>query len=390
MGDTGKILIIDFTNFEDYPIGGYLSFARNLMKAFGIDLALAGITTSKGDPVGKWFKKEIDGSAYDFFALARYKKTKTRHLIPDRLVGYLLVGYFQNRILKINIKNLFIQRHEILLSLRRLRSMNICFCFAGLENPLAISKYSYASGISRFFETRFFKKLKYAGTILASGDENSINEMIARSGGIVPRGTVIKFPTRISTDIFNPVDKSEARSRLGLPAKGVMVITTGRLAQFKGWKFMVDSYSLFMDKIPESSFHFIGEGEDYEEIKAYLSLANLTDKISLEGKKSQEEIALYLNASDLFIMGSYKEGWSTSLMEAVACGVPSCVTDFSSARDIVREGESGYVVSDHNETVFADYMVQALKLARPVRNDHVISYSTNNLKEDLLKYWTLL
>ena len=78
MGEKGKILIIDFTNYEDYPIGGYLSFARSLMESFGNSLALAGITTSDEDPVGRWFRKEIEGTAYDFFAFARYSKTKTR------------------------------------------------------------------------------------------------------------------------------------------------------------------------------------------------------------------------------------------------------------------------------------------------------------------------
>ena len=62
MGEKERILIIEFTNYEDYPIGGYLSFARSLMKSFGNSLAIAGITTSNEDPVGIWFKKEIDGS----------------------------------------------------------------------------------------------------------------------------------------------------------------------------------------------------------------------------------------------------------------------------------------------------------------------------------------
>jgi hypothetical protein len=66
--DTKKrILIIDFCNYQDYPIGGYLSFAKILMETFGNDLALVGITTQISDPVGKWFKKVINGFNYDFF-----------------------------------------------------------------------------------------------------------------------------------------------------------------------------------------------------------------------------------------------------------------------------------------------------------------------------------
>ena len=121
----------------------------------------------------------------------------------------------------------------------------------------------------------------------------------------------------------------------------------------------------------------------------YISERNLTDKILLAGKRSREEIALYLNASDLYIMGSYKEGWPTALMEAAACGVPSCVTDFSAADEIIREGVNGYIVNKHDEDIFNETMLKALKLPRPVQNDHVTRYSTANLKKDLLSYWTL-
>lgn len=383
-----RILLVDFANFEDYPIGGYLSFAVNLLEAFGPKLALVGITTSSEDPIGKWFTKKINGTDFDFFALARYDKSKTRHFVPDRLANFLLLKYYRRKIFSIKINNLFLQRQEMLIALAD-NSKNICFSFAGLENPLSISKYGYARPLASCFERSFFNRVKDANTILARGDDAAINDLVKRSKGKLSGRSLIKFPTRIPTDIFKPIDRSEARNRLGLSSNETIVLTTGRLAQFKGWKFMVDCYRLFVEKIPDSSFHLLGEGEDYEEIKAYLSHENLADKITLEGKKSQQEIALFLNAADLFIMGSYKEGWSTSLMEAIACGVPSCVTNFSSAREIIEEEENGFVISDHNKTHFVEGMLKALRLARPVRNNHVIRYSTHKLKEDLLNCWTL-
>lgn len=389
--DTQKrILIIDFCNYEDYPIGGYLSFAKNLMESFGNDLALVGITTQDSDPVGKWFKKDINGFHYDFFAIARYDKLKTKHLIPDRLVSFLLVKYYKKRIFKIDIKNIFIQRQEIILSVVDSKFNNSCFCFAGLENPLYISKYRYARPIANLFEKYFFKRLKYVKTILASGDENAINEMIIRSEGRIIRGSVIKFPIRINSDIFKPLNKLEARKELNLSKTATIIITTGRLALIKGWKFMIDSYVLFEKEVPDSLLYFIGEGEDFKKIKDYISLNNLTEKVILAGKKKSQEIALFLNASDLFIMGSYKEGWSTSLSEAIACGVPSCVTNFSSAKEIILEGINGFVIDEHNEDLFVQGMIKAMKISRPVYNDNVKAYSTNKLKVDLLNIWELI
>ena len=103
-----------------------------------------------------------------------------------------------------------------------------------------------------------------------------------------------------------------------------------------------------------------------------------------------KQIALYLNASDLYIMGSYKEGWPTALMEAVACGVPVCATEFSSVDEIIIEGVNGYISRNRSEEQFSDAMAKAVKLKRPVRNEHVTRYSTGNLKEDILQYWELI
>jgi len=388
MAGDNRIMIIDFTNYEDYPIGGYLSFARNLMVSFGSSMALVGITTSYEDPLGKWFKKNINGTVFDFFAIARYKKSKTKHKIPDRLVSFCLVRNYLKRIRKIKIDNVFLQRQEILLAVKD-RFGNICFCFAGLENPISISKYKYALYFSELFERLFFKRLTKVNTILASGDDNSIRDMITRSKEVLDDFRVIKFPSRIDIEIFKPLDRNEIRQRLGFSPGITIIVTTGRLASIKGWKFMIDCYKLFRSIFEDSLFYFIGEGEDYHTILKYLSDNDLTDHIILSGKKSQSEVAMFLNAADLYIMGSYKEGWSTSLMEAIACGTPACVTDFSSASEIIVEGENGFVVRERSEDLFVEAMIKSVRLPRPVKNDNILRYAADRLKEELLRCWKL-
>jgi glycosyltransferase involved in cell wall biosynthesis len=385
-----KILVIDFCNYEDYPIGGYLSFAKNLLEAFENNLALVGITTNINDPIGKWFQKEINGCKYEYFAIARYNKLKTKNFIPDRLSAYLLLKYYRTNIFKIGIKNVFIQRQEILLAIPDPRNFNICYCFAGLENPLNISKYRYAGSFKKIFEKLFFKKLRYVKTILASGDENAIIKMVQRSKGKISRDQVIKFPTRINTEIFKPTQNAELRRKLNIDENATVIVTTGRLTQLKGWKFMIDCFIKFEKKIPGSIFYIIGEGEDLKKINDYISLNNLKAKVILTGKKRAEEIALYLNASNLFIMGSYEEGWSTSLSEAIACGVPSCVTDFSSANEIIYNGKNGYVIENHDSNVFVNKMLESIKISRPVFNEHVKEFASNKLKSQMLKNWELI
>ena len=385
-----RILVIDFCNYQDYPIGGYLSFAKNLIEAFEQKLILVGITTEPNDPIGKWYKKEINGFVFDYFAVARYSKSVTKHILPDRLAIFLLLKYYKKNIQEIEVNNVFIQRQEILLAVQNFNFKNICYCFAGLENPLAISKYRFAPFWARKFEGFFFSSLKDVMVILASGDEKSIDGMVERSNGIVKRNSVIKFPTRINTEIFYTSDKNSLRKKLNISENVIVIITTGRLASLKGWRFMIDCFLLFEKEKGNCIFYIIGDGEDMQKIKYYIEFKNLTEKIKLLGSKPPEELAMYLNASDLFIMGSYKEGWSTSLSEAIACGVPSCVTDFSSAKEIIVEGANGYVIQDHNEDSFVKGMHAALSIPKPIYNSNVLAFASKKLKDDLFKIWELI
>jgi glycosyltransferase involved in cell wall biosynthesis len=382
-----KILFIDFCNYEDYQIGGHLSFAKNLMYAFGNQLSLIGITTNKIDPLGNWFKKVIDGIEYDYFALTFYNKKSTKHFIPDRIACLLLMRYFRCKILKMNFQNVFVQRPEVLPAIKDFGYKNICYCFPGTENPLKTSKYWFGKYLATYFDKLLFSNLKDVKLILASADEDAIQSMINRSKGKIAREAVIKFPTRINTDIYRPINKKITREKINIPISKKVVITVGRLSTLKGWKFMIDSFILFEKNIPGSLFYFVGDGEDINKINDYIGIKKIKDKVFLVGRKSPTEISLFLNASDLFVMGSYKEGWSTTLIEAVACGIPACVTNFSAASEIVQEGVNGYVENNWNTLDFATFMVKAMNLE--IKEIDVSQYSISQMKTDILKYWTL-
>ena len=149
---------------------------------------------------------------------------------------------------------------------------------------------------------------------------------------------------------------------------------------------MIDALNLTREKVNNARLYFIGDGEDYDKIKGYINEQGLDDSVILLGKMAPKEIAVWLNKADVFVMGSMAEGWSTTLVEACACGVPCVVTDFSSAREMVAEGKNGFVVSGRDEKVFSQKMVEALGLDR----EKVIEYdkrferlAVSHLREDM-------
>ena len=383
-----KILYIEACNYVDFPVGGQLSFGRQMVQAFGNELDLVGITTDD-TPVGKWIKKEINGVSFNYFSLHKANKVVGKPFIPRRLSTYYYLTKYRRKILNKEYENAFCNAPETLLAIQKWGIKNLTYYFSGMGNPLSISRRWYGRMIASAFDPIFLPSLKKASLILAASDTENINKTIQSSNNILQPGDIIQFPSRIDTSFFKNEDKINCRKALNLQEDKIIISTTGRLHWAKGWKFMIDAFIAFREIHPDSHLNFIGDGSDREEIELYLKDENLTENVFLLGFQSHHIIAKYLNASDLYIMGSIVEGWATSLVEAKGCGVPICTTDFSSAKDIVQQGKDGYVVDERNEKVFAEYMMKALKLNI---NSHTLEkemqkYSVQSIKTDLLMHW---
>jgi glycosyltransferase involved in cell wall biosynthesis len=386
-----KIVLFEACNYLDFPIGGQLSFMKSII-ASGIDnLILIGITTSN-IRIGKWTKISIHNREYDYFPYMKIKTSSKRPLIPRRLTSYFAIKRYKKQInLKIT-DNVITQAPEIVLAISNWNISNLCYYFAGTENPITFSRYKFATHLGSLFDRIFLPQLIKCKLILAAADTNAINELVIRSKGTLIRSRIYQFPTRVDTQIFKYRSKTYAREILQIPSEELMIITTGRLSWIKGWKFMIDSFKLFTLTHPGAKLYFIGNGEDFEKIISYISEIKMEKFILLVGSKTSDLVANYLSASDLFIMGSYKEGWSTSLIEAISCGIPACVTNFSSAKDIIHEGINGYIEMNHNELHFSELMNRSLLIDRTYlpRKIDVDKYSVNTLNKDLLNIWPLV
>jgi glycosyltransferase involved in cell wall biosynthesis len=383
---------MDPINFEDFPVGGTLSFSRQMINEFKGQVALVGLVTGDRDPVGKWFDKDINNIIYNYFGIGRYKKSDKKPLIPIRLKTFVQLLFYLPRIRKIENRNVFTQSPQFLFALSFFKWHSLCFCFAGITNSVAISRYKYLRNLGIIYEKNLFKILKKkANVILAAADQRSIRDAITRTGNILNPDDIITFPTRFDPSIFYPVGKDLSRKQLNFSDDEILLVTTGRLSWVKGWQLLIDATMVLYseDDFKRIKLVFIGEGEDKSLIENYNRFLFDKGAIKLTGKLRQNDLALYLNAADVFVMGSFYEGWPTSLIEALACGCRIVTTSFSAASEIVTEGKNGYIINDRDPSNFAGLVKKALALKEEISYSLCRSerYSVKNLKNDLEKVW---
>lgn len=97
-------------------------------------------------------------------------------------------------------------------------------------------------------------------------------------------------------------------------------------------------------------WYIIGDGSDYDFLRILIKNNNLQDDIILLGKKSNP--FPYLKKMDMFFLPSKREGKPMAVTEAFMMGLPALVTEFSSAREQVRDGVDGMIVDNSEQGVY--------------------------------------
>jgi len=383
-------LLIEPCNFEDYPVGGQLSFARQMIRAFGPRLALVGISTDE-TPVGRWVKRAFDGRTCDFLSVGRWQKSAGRPIVPRRVRAYFDVQRHRRQILSMGVRAAYMRAPEVLFASRRWGWDSLCFHCAGLENTLHMPRYRWAEWLAGPFESCFLSALQSVDLLLAAADKIAIQEFAARTDGRISEGRIIPFPTRVDTDIFHPADQAEARKALGVPEDVPVFVTVGRVNWRKGWDLLIESFRRLSTSISAAHLYFVGDGEDRPAVESRLRGSGLAGRAHITGYLDPPRIAAYLNAANVFVLTSHFEGWPTAMVEALATGKAIVSTPVSAAADSIDPGRNGYIVRERDPQQFCDAMIEALSLDACA---HSLSksrpYALNRLAEDLGRLWAPL
>lgn len=145
-----------------------------------------------------------------------------------------------------------------------------------------------------------------------------------------------------------------------------VVTSTGRLSPEKGMYELVKSLRDLLKKLPEIKLQIIGEGPERSRIEQYISEQKLEQSVILLGWKSHAEIADVYANSDLFIGLSqseknHKEGFGLVFAEAAAAGLPVIATKQGGINDVVKDGETGYLIAEKNSKLLREKVIRLCK-----------------------------
>ncbi|HEY1424497.1 MAG TPA: glycosyltransferase family 4 protein [Candidatus Acidoferrum sp.] len=211
--------------------------------------------------------------------------------------------------------------------------------------PLVISRrVGFPLGRNYFSRARF----NAATQIIASS--NWVAEQLTASGARREKIIVIYEGAEIPPLPSSAV-RQEARSHWHVQENEQLLGCVGVLLRDKGQEWVVRALALLRQDFPNCKLLLAGEGPDRPRLEALVEELNLRNSIIFAG--FVRDIEYVYRALDIFVFPALFEGLGTSLLAAMAHGVPS-VTYFGCALgEIVQNGITGLQVEPQNPATLA-------------------------------------
>ena len=121
----------------------------------------------------------------------------------------------------------------------------------------------------------------------------------------------------------------DIREEVGLRPDDFVVLVVGRLEKNKNCGTVIDA----VRKVQGVKLVFCGDGEDRQMLEE--KAKNLGNRVIFLGNRS--DMSDIYHMADCFVLASYREGLSRSIMEAMACGLPCIVTNIRGNRDLINK-----------------------------------------------------
>lgn len=141
------------------------------------------------------------------------------------------------------------------------------------------------------------------------------------------------------------VNRELTRNNFSIAKEEVAIAIVGRLAPIKNHQFFLDVIQEISTKISKKVAVFIvGDGSEREAIENRILQMNLGANIRVEMTSWIKEIGVFNAGMDIMCLTSNNEGTPVSLIEAQAACIPVITTDVGGVKDIILDGETGFVV----------------------------------------------
>jgi glycosyltransferase involved in cell wall biosynthesis len=163
---------------------------------------------------------------------------------------------------------------------------------------------------------------------------NAVSDVLQRNG--ISRDWITVVNSGISLESVAAVTKLGIRGQLGLHPDTLIAAAVGALVGHKDHTTLIKAAERLKDRLPELHWVVAGEGELRSTLERRVAVSGLRGRVHLVGHI--EDPARLIADSDLFVMSSRDEGLGTSVLDAMALGIPVASTSAGGLPEMLGQG----------------------------------------------------
>lgn len=210
----------------------------------------------------------------------------------------------------------------------------------------------------RFLLFRFMAEysLRKADAVVLDSD---VQRKAAIQLGCSPE-KIVQFPWFDSEKVHVSRSRTVVRRQLRWD-NNLIVVSTRSHEPIYGVDYFVESFPQIVKEVPEIRFVLLGEGRLTEHLKRKVKELKMDRYVKFLGRVPHNDVATYLNASDIYVSTSFSDGTSASLLEAMVCKLPPIVTDIAGNREWIQDGIDGFLIPTADSKRLAEKIVLLAK-----------------------------
>jgi glycosyltransferase involved in cell wall biosynthesis len=241
-----------------------------------------------------------------------------------------------------------------------------------------------------------FKLYNFADAVVSTSQV--LEGLCVRSG--LQREKIIRLPNGVDHELFKPLSAGERvllREKLHAPQDKIILLTVGTVNYTKGLDALIQAIYRLDEPMKKRIRLWVvgpttnrdgansvqaGFEEFVDKVKSMINEFGLQDIVQFKGR--QQNVHEYMQAADLYIHPSRKEGQPNAILEAMACGLPVIANLLPGITDeILQTGRYGYLVNVDNPRQFAS----AIRVL--INNQFLRQRVGMQAREHVIKYYSI-
>ncbi len=151
------------------------------------------------------------------------------------------------------------------------------------------------------------------------------------------------IPVGTDLDIFQPIDKGNARDQMGFAHNKEIVLHVSKFTRVKNIELLLRSFEQIAKRRPNTMLALAGTGPLERELKEFVHIRDIPN-VQFLGYVDYKDVPTLMNCADVLAIPSSSEVGPRTVGEALACGIPVVTTPVGSVGEFVENGVNGYIV----------------------------------------------